>query len=242
MVRSIADDSRSWWRRLARLTVDVVRAKRFYAGTLGLGLVAEDEFALMFDANGTPLRVAAVREMAPAPYTVLGWQVRDIVAAVKELQNAGIVFERYVALMQDDNSIWTAPGGAKVAWFKDPDRECVELFLSTDVCQLIDWWLLWLTLPEICPIWGVIVVKKKDYLHLVGAGCPPNWSNRRDRSNENWPGYARRTECRYCQVSPSTRRSLPAEKPRASRRRPDWCAHSDRAILPIVLRVYQRSG
>jgi hypothetical protein len=56
-----------------------------------------------------------VREITPAPYTVLGWQVRDIVAAVKELQNAGVVFERYAALVQDDDSIWTAPSGAKVA-------------------------------------------------------------------------------------------------------------------------------
>jgi catechol 2,3-dioxygenase-like lactoylglutathione lyase family enzyme len=124
MARSVANDS-----RLVAFvaTVDVVRAKRFYAGSLGLGLVAEDEFALMFDANGTPLRVAAVREITPAPYTVLGWQVRDIVAAVKELQNAGVVFERYPALVQDDHSIWNAPSGAKVAWFKDPDGNVLSI-------------------------------------------------------------------------------------------------------------------
>jgi len=108
-------------------TVDLVRARQFYGGILGLSLVAEDEFALMFDANGTPLRVAAVREITPAPYTVLGWQVRDVVATVKELRSAGVVFERYAALAQDADSIWTAPSGARVAWFKDPDGNVLSI-------------------------------------------------------------------------------------------------------------------
>jgi hypothetical protein len=49
------------------------------------------------------------------------------VAAVKELQNAGVVFERYAALVQDDDSIGTAPSGAKVAWFKDPDGNVLSI-------------------------------------------------------------------------------------------------------------------
>jgi catechol 2,3-dioxygenase-like lactoylglutathione lyase family enzyme len=103
-------------------TIDPGRAKRFYAGTLGLRLVSEDGFALVFDANGTPLRVSTVREMTPAPYTVLGWEVQDIVAAAEALADAGVVFERYAGLAQDEHGIWTAPGGAaRVAWFKDPD-------------------------------------------------------------------------------------------------------------------------
>jgi catechol 2,3-dioxygenase-like lactoylglutathione lyase family enzyme len=108
-------------------TVDPARAKQFYGETLGLRLVAEDEFALMFDANGTPLRVSAVREMTPAPYTVLGWQVQDIMTTAKELRNAGVVFERYAALDQDADGIWTAPGGAKVAWFKDRDGNVLSI-------------------------------------------------------------------------------------------------------------------
>ena len=102
-------------------TIDPGRAKRFYAGTLGLRLVSEDGFALVFDANGTPLRVSTVREMTPASYTVLGWEVQDIVAATKALADAGVVFERYAGLVQDEHGIWTAPDGARVAWFKDPD-------------------------------------------------------------------------------------------------------------------------
>jgi len=103
-------------------TIDPGRAKQFYAGTLGLRLVSEDGFALVFDANGTPLRVSTVREMTPAPYTVLGWEVQDIVAAAEALAEVGVVFERYAGLVQDEHGIWTAPGDvARVAWFKDPD-------------------------------------------------------------------------------------------------------------------------
>jgi len=51
----------------------------------------------------------------------LGWQVPEINATVKELAQAGVQFERYGGMDQDELGIWTSPTGAKVAWFKDPD-------------------------------------------------------------------------------------------------------------------------
>jgi hypothetical protein len=45
--------------------------------------------------------------------------VPDIVETVNQLKDRGIVFERYDFTEQDENGIWTAPGGTKVAWFKD---------------------------------------------------------------------------------------------------------------------------
>ncbi len=103
-------------------TRDAKRAKAFYRDTLGLRLVSEDQFAVVFDANGIMLRVTPVREIAAAQYTVLGWEVTDIVAKAKELASAGVKFERFEAFMkQDELGIWDAPGGARVAWFKDPD-------------------------------------------------------------------------------------------------------------------------
>lgn len=102
-------------------------AKKFYGGTLGLRLVSEDGFALVFDANGVMLRVAQVREIAAAPYTVLGWEVSNIFAKVKEMKQAGVQFERYSFPGQDELGIWTAPGGARVAWFKDPDGNLLSI-------------------------------------------------------------------------------------------------------------------
>jgi catechol 2,3-dioxygenase-like lactoylglutathione lyase family enzyme len=104
------------------------RAKAFYRDTLGLRLVSEDGFALVFDAEGTMLRVSIVREVAAAQYTVLGWEVADIAFTAKELAKAGVPLERFGFLPdQDPQGIWTAPGGARVAWFKDPDGNILSL-------------------------------------------------------------------------------------------------------------------
>ena len=61
-------------------------ARKFYRDTLGLRLVGEDQFAMVFDANGTTLRLSPVKDWTPPQFTVLGWEVDDIVAAVKDSQ------------------------------------------------------------------------------------------------------------------------------------------------------------
>ncbi len=108
-------------------TTDPSRAKAFYRDVLGLLLISEDEYALVFDAHGTMLRVAIVGEIVLAPYTVLGWQVGDIDATVRGLAAKLVKFERYAWMEQDDLGIWSAPSGAKVAWFKDPDGSLLSV-------------------------------------------------------------------------------------------------------------------
>ena len=109
--------------------VDVARAKKFYGKTLGLRLVSEEPppFALVFDANGIMLRLGMSKERPPVQGTVLGWQVPDAVQAVKDLTQAGVHFERYGQMPQDELGIWTTPTGAKVAWFKDPDGNTLSI-------------------------------------------------------------------------------------------------------------------
>ena len=108
--------------------VDVVRAKEFYRDKLGLRLISEEPpFALVFDANGIMLRLGMGKELPPALGTVLGWQVPDAAAAVRDLQKVGIRFERYGHMKQDELGIWTTPTGSKVAWFKDPDGNILSL-------------------------------------------------------------------------------------------------------------------
>jgi catechol 2,3-dioxygenase-like lactoylglutathione lyase family enzyme len=102
-------------------------ARAFYEGVLGLRLVTDDHFALVFDANGTTLRIAKVDEMTPAPSTVLGWSVADIAMTVEALTRAGVAFERFESLSQDEVGIWVSPGGARVAWFKDPDGNLLSV-------------------------------------------------------------------------------------------------------------------
>jgi catechol 2,3-dioxygenase-like lactoylglutathione lyase family enzyme len=109
-------------------TSDPARAKEFYGEKLALPLIDEQmPFALVYDAHGTMLRVTVVKEVHPAPYTVLGWKVPDIIAAAKALTSAGISFERYPGMQQDELGIWNSPGGARVAWFRDPDGNTLSI-------------------------------------------------------------------------------------------------------------------
>jgi len=103
------------------------RAKAFYATTLGLHLVDEDRFALVFDAAGVPLRIQKVSEVRPHPFTSLGWQVRGIRRVITGLVKKGVAFERYAFLEQDEWGVWLAPSGTSVAWFKDPDGHLLSV-------------------------------------------------------------------------------------------------------------------
>jgi len=106
---------------------DLARARGFYEHTLGLRFVEQSDFACVFDANGTRLRITAVSEVANPGYTVLGWRVADIEAAVQALTLKGVKFTQYDGMDQHLNGIWTTPGGDKVAWFTDPDGNNLSL-------------------------------------------------------------------------------------------------------------------
>jgi catechol 2,3-dioxygenase-like lactoylglutathione lyase family enzyme len=108
-------------------TRDQKQARAFYKGVLGLTFVSEDTFALVLDANGTNIRVANAPEFKPAQFTILGWMVSDIEITVTELQTKGIAFEKFGLNGQDERGIWSAPGGDKVAWFKDPDGNILSV-------------------------------------------------------------------------------------------------------------------
>ena len=106
---------------------DADKARAFYRDTLGLTMLYEDGFALVFDVGGIMLRVTLVNEVRPQPYTVLGWQVSDATATARALGSAGVQAERYPHVPQDEDGIWAAPGGAKIAWFKDPDGNILSI-------------------------------------------------------------------------------------------------------------------
>jgi catechol 2,3-dioxygenase-like lactoylglutathione lyase family enzyme len=109
------------------LTKNPDAAIPFYRDTLGFSFLRDDGFALVFDAHGTLLRIGKVPEFTPASNTVLGWEITDIGAAVADLSQKGVSFERYPNLPQDENAICTFPTGDRVAWFKDPDGNVLSL-------------------------------------------------------------------------------------------------------------------
>ena|SRR6266540_1818030 len=89
-------------------------------------------------AGGRPVRLGLRLQWRPTshpegrkvqrpPFTVLGWQVPNIREAVVGLSKLGVLFERFPFLQQDDLGVWVAPGGTRVAWFKDPDGNVLSL-------------------------------------------------------------------------------------------------------------------
>ena len=108
-------------------TTDGQRSAQFYEQTLGLRIQSNDPFAVVLDANNVELRLQKVERFTPQPFTVLGWQVNDLQTVVDSLVRRGVQFERYPWLVQDDRGVWNAPGGARVAWFKDPDGNLLSV-------------------------------------------------------------------------------------------------------------------
>jgi catechol 2,3-dioxygenase-like lactoylglutathione lyase family enzyme len=106
---------------------DVAAARAFYEGALGLPVLESSPFALVLDVRGTTLRVTPVGDFTVQPFTIAGWQVQDVAAEVRVLQDKGVEFVRYDGMDQDELGIWTAPGGDRVAWFRDPDENTLSL-------------------------------------------------------------------------------------------------------------------
>lgn len=102
-------------------------SERFYRGVLGLKLVESSSHACVYDMHPTMLRVTRVDIVARAPYTVLGWTVEDIGAAVEWLRARGVIFKRHGGIEHDGAAIWRAPGGTRVAWFEDPDANTLSI-------------------------------------------------------------------------------------------------------------------
>jgi catechol 2,3-dioxygenase-like lactoylglutathione lyase family enzyme len=108
-------------------TAKPAEALAFYRDVLGLALVYEDPFAIVFKTPNATLRVQKTGQHQPLPYTSLGWKVGDINATVARLAAQNVPAERFAGLEQSDAGVWTSPSGAKIAWFKDPDGNVLSL-------------------------------------------------------------------------------------------------------------------
>ena len=108
-------------------TANHAESKKFYESKLGLTFVSEDYFAIVFDISGMELKIQKVESLTNAEYTMLGWSVDNIENTVKKLRTRGVEIEAYDQIEQDELGIWESPNGAKIAWFKDPDGNCLSI-------------------------------------------------------------------------------------------------------------------
>ncbi|NGM51128.1 VOC family protein [Caulobacter sp. 602-2] len=107
---------------------DRQRALDFYVGKLGLAVRSSDPFGDFLEAGAALIRLTALPDYKASAHPVVDWHVEDIEAGVRALTGRGVVFTIYEGFGQDALGIWTAPGGgAKVAWFADPDGNVLSL-------------------------------------------------------------------------------------------------------------------
>jgi predicted enzyme related to lactoylglutathione lyase len=81
-------------------------------------------------AGGGHLIIYPKPNHEPATFTVLNFPVADIDAAVGELSAAGVAFERYPGIEQDERGIARDPDGPSIAWFKDPAGNILSVLQS----------------------------------------------------------------------------------------------------------------
>ena len=98
---------------------DIPAAKRFYGETLGLNVTDEMGGLGLHLAGGGEVFIYPKDDHVPATFTVLNFPVDDVEAAVDRLTEAGVSFERYDGVDQDEKGIHRGEGPT-IAWFKDP--------------------------------------------------------------------------------------------------------------------------
>jgi catechol 2,3-dioxygenase-like lactoylglutathione lyase family enzyme len=107
------------------------RARKFYEGKLGLSVGIDSGDNLQYRcAEGSVFHVYLSPEHAGnSTATLVGWGVDDVEGVVDELSSRGVAFERYDEgpIITDEKGIATFEGGAKVAYFRDPDGNTLSI-------------------------------------------------------------------------------------------------------------------
>jgi len=108
-------------------TTNYKRARTFYEKKLGFEFVSLDPYALVMKTAKNSIRIVKLPDFTPAYNTVLGWEVKRIEKVVAWLKERGVAFEDYPFIQDHESRIWAAPGGSRVAWFKDPDGNVLSV-------------------------------------------------------------------------------------------------------------------
>ena len=108
---------------------DLKKARKFYEGTLGLKPIdTEGEELIVFRSGNSTVNVYRSKFAGTNQATAVTWAVGDeLDDVVRNLKAKGVTFEHYDmpdTKLQGDVHI---AGDTKVAWFKDPDGNILNL-------------------------------------------------------------------------------------------------------------------
>jgi catechol 2,3-dioxygenase-like lactoylglutathione lyase family enzyme len=108
---------------------DPLRARAFYEERLGLPFAGADaEGKLIFDlAGGAKLALTQRPEGVQAAHTVMSFEVTDIGASIRELEQGGVTFQDYDLPGLRTVEHVCVLGSEKAAWFEDPDHNILCL-------------------------------------------------------------------------------------------------------------------
>ena len=105
-------------------------AKKFYEGTLGLKEIgAEGQELIVFGSWNSTVNVYQSQYAGTNQATAVTWVVgEDIEDFVRQLKAKGVVFEHYDDMqgVAREGDVHVA-GNMKVAWFKDPDGNILNI-------------------------------------------------------------------------------------------------------------------
>lgn len=107
---------------------DMVKAKEFYGGKLGLSEAGSDPGGTYYKTGNTKVLVYESQYAGTNKATAAGWDVKDVQATVEELKAKGISFEHYPDMpgvkLEGDVHVM---GKMQAAWFKDPDGNILAI-------------------------------------------------------------------------------------------------------------------
>ena len=72
-------------------TTQAERAKQFYSEVLGLRLIEDSWFALVYMAGGTRLHIQKLKKFTPLPATALGWTVGNVAVTAAALVKLSLI-------------------------------------------------------------------------------------------------------------------------------------------------------
>ena len=106
-------------------------AKTFYEDTIGLKPVdGEGDELIVFKSGNTTINVYRSQYAGTNKATAVTWALDDLEGAVRMLKAKGVNFEHYDLPGMSRQGDVHVCGDMKVAWFKDPDGNILNIVSS----------------------------------------------------------------------------------------------------------------